>query len=341
MAHVTMEGDLELPEPGNASEIMTNSQGVEEDMPLQGLVVAFRDTPSLTQIRLNEACSQIVIELLADGDIRLSAAVLIDFPWTQLTHITVTKRTAPFVLNHLSLCPHIHHLSLATGLEDEELALLAATPHYWGHAPSACLPSISSLTINCERDMAYPYFLKRLETPNLSSVQLHGEEINFPDMAPSLREAFSSKLRSWKHLTQLFLHFRLGQDPDSLASIFEATPSVTTLDIMLFACHDEFFEMLTSGWETDGDSESTGPLLPRLRVLKLDLKETEPFDREDVTERILRDSFDAFLEARARCPDPDGRLRKLVVTARYLGNLDCGDIEQYVKEGLVFESYIP
>jgi hypothetical protein len=29
-----------------------------------------------------------------------------------------------------------------------------------------------------------------------------------------------------------------------------------------------------------------------------------------------------------------------VVTGKYPGNLDCGDIEQYVEEGLVVESYL-
>jgi hypothetical protein len=81
-------------------------------------------------------------------------------------------------------------------------------------------------------------------------------------------------------------------------------------------------------------------LLPRLQTLELNLKETEPFDRQEVTGKILPDSFDNFIEARVRCPDPDGRLRKLVVTGKYPGNLDCGDIEQYVEEGLVVESYL-
>ncbi|KAJ2919882.1 hypothetical protein MD484_g587, partial [Candolleomyces efflorescens] len=251
------------------------------------------------------------------------------------------KRTLPFILRHLSLCTHLHHLNLKASPESDERAMLCLSPDLWGYFEPISLPSLSSLTVNFEGPMVCPYFIEKLDAPRLSFLELRGEEMNLTELRPRLREAFLSKLRSWEYLTQLSLRFWLGPDPDSLAWIFEATPFVTTLDIMLFACHDEFLEMLTSGWETDAGSKSTGPLLPRLRVLKLDLKEIEPFDYEDVTERILPDSFDAFLEARARCLDPDGRLRKLVVTAPYPGNLDCGDIEKYVKEGLFFESYIP
>ncbi|KAJ2919878.1 hypothetical protein MD484_g589, partial [Candolleomyces efflorescens] len=308
-------------------------------MPHQDLVVAFRDTPSLTQVRLNKACSHIASEW--QQEYSPTASVLIDLPWAQLTHVKVIARTLPFVVHHLSLCIHLHHLDLKASLERDEITLLSLTPNLWRHCESISLPSLSSLTVEYYCGILYPYFFKTLDAPRLSFLELRGDDMDLTRLRPHLREAFLSKLRSWEHLTQLSLQFWLGPYFNSLASIFEATPFVTTLDIMFFMCDGEFFKMLTSGWETDGDSKSTGPLLPLLQVLKLDIKVINPFVREDVTKRSLPDGFYAFLEARARCPDPDRRLRKLVFTGPYPGNLDCGDIAQYVKEGLEFELYPP
>jgi hypothetical protein len=270
-----------------------------------------------------------------------SGIVAFRLPWHQITHFVQSdyeKATHRFLVDILPQCVSLRWLGIGLLYEFG----LPTLPGLGTSQPVTVIQNLRCLSLSFEdpddtfSSIFYPHFFDNLKFPGLRSLRLEGAEMDFeewdywdPDHVPRFLDKIHNEFRL-EYLSVCLDRVHRA----TLEQLLDATPQVTTLDAHIDLNYEEFFETLTIG----GDSSHR--LLPRLETLVLELGSSAAI-RTGEGETIDPDAFAAFLESRM-CSDPDHRLRKIVLYARYSDEVSdetpfVQEIQRYLPEGLLLE----
>ncbi|KAJ2913863.1 hypothetical protein MD484_g6550, partial [Candolleomyces efflorescens] len=232
---------------------------------------------------------------------------------SQLTHLFLglgfcENGATAFFTHILPQCTQLRFLHIP--LREDDLGIPEVSS-----PPSHRLEKMEALVLYYYHGLAgYPPFFDRFTFPNLTSLRVKAEELDFStgEWTPQSAQRFLAKVSTFQKLDQLSIRSDMGMTLFSLIRWFKAAKNITTLELsvpMDYEGYEELFGELSVLYPENSH-------LVKLRSLILEFQPDFRLHDPGLNDPLNATLFTEFVQHRLNSSPPENGLKKVVLIAK-------------------------